>query len=146
MSFEKAIGFSLPWEGGATFTDDPDDPGGATKYGISKRAHPDVDIPNLTEDQAKAIYEHDYYLAAGCDQLDEPLDLVVFDAAVNLGVHRALDFLNEATNAGGNTALVVCQERDAYYADLAHRKPEMGKYLHGWLRRTADLRRVAGLL
>jgi len=37
-------------EGGAKLTKDPDDPGGVTKYGISKRSNPDVDVENLTED------------------------------------------------------------------------------------------------
>ena len=40
--FERAIDKTLAWEGG--YVNDPKDPGGETKYGISKRAHPDVDI------------------------------------------------------------------------------------------------------
>ena len=39
--FERAIDKTLAWEGG--YVNDPKDPGGETKYGISKRAHPDVD-------------------------------------------------------------------------------------------------------
>ena len=48
-------------EGGAKLTKDPDDPGGTTKYGISKRANPDVDVENLTEDEAVLIYLDKYW-------------------------------------------------------------------------------------
>ena len=55
-NFSKAIVKTLAKEGGAIFTDDPNDAGGATKYGISQRAYPNVDIRNLTEQQAREIY------------------------------------------------------------------------------------------
>jgi len=47
--FDPAVAKTLIREGGARFTDNPDDRGGATKYGISQRAYPGVDIPSLTE-------------------------------------------------------------------------------------------------
>ena len=53
--FERAIDKTLAWEGG--YVNDPKDPGGETKYGISKRAHPDVDIKNLSREKACAIYK-----------------------------------------------------------------------------------------
>ena len=147
MSFEKAFAFSIKWEGGDKITDDPDDPGGLTRFGISKRAHPDVDIRNLTEQQAKAIYLASYYEKAGCDQLPEPLDMVHFDAAVNAGVSRAEGWLHEALNANpDHPAVPYMQAREAYYAKLAHQKPTMQKYLVGWIRRCTDLRKAAGVL
>ena len=54
-AFQQALKHTLKWEGGSKFTDDPHYPGGATKYGISKRAFPDLDIPNLTYEQAGAL-------------------------------------------------------------------------------------------
>ena len=42
--FPLALQFALKWEGGDKYTNDPIDPGGETKYGISKRAYPDIDI------------------------------------------------------------------------------------------------------
>jgi len=57
-NFERCIAFVLRHEGG--YVNDPRDPGGETKYGISKRAYPGLDIKNLTEEQAKEIYRQDY--------------------------------------------------------------------------------------
>ncbi len=53
-NFEGALKFTLSWKGG--LVNDPNDPGGETKYGISKRAYPELDIANLTLEQAKGIY------------------------------------------------------------------------------------------
>src|SRR5215468_2796972 len=68
-SFDLAVAKTLIREGGARFTDNPDDRGGATKYGISQRAYPNEDIANLTEDQAKAIYKQDYWDRVSGDKL-----------------------------------------------------------------------------
>jgi lysozyme family protein len=57
--FERALAFTLRWEGG--LSQDPDDPGGTTKYGISARAHPEVDVRNLTLEDAKEIYRKEYW-------------------------------------------------------------------------------------
>ena len=51
MSFEQAVAMVFKHEGG--YVNDPKDPGGETRWGISKRAYPDVDILRLTEDEAK---------------------------------------------------------------------------------------------
>ena len=48
-------------EGG--YVNDPNDPGGETKYGISKRSYPSVDIRNLTKEQAKSIYFRDFWFS-----------------------------------------------------------------------------------
>lgn len=144
MSLDTALAFSLHWEGGATITEDPSDPGGLTKYGISKRAHPTVDIRNLTEADAKAIYQTDYWDKAGCGELGEPLDMLVFDAAVNVGVSRAVNWLLQSRN----TALpeqTFMGLRETYYKALAQQKPAMAKYLKGWLNRCAALRKAANI-
>lgn len=99
MSFERAQELVVGIEGG--FSDDPHDPGNytpdgrlvGTKYGISARAYPHLDIRSLTLDDARALYRVDYWMAAGCDELPWPLSLFVFDCAVNQGVNAALDLL-----------------------------------------------------
>lgn len=93
-NFKKALDTVLVFEGG--HVDDPADPGGETKYGISKRAYPDLDIGGLTKKQAGEIYRADYWDACRCDDLPRGLDLVVFDAAVNQGPGFARRALQKA--------------------------------------------------
>lgn len=59
--FDKCVEFVLASEGG--YVNDKYDAGGETKFGISKRAYPDLDIINLTIEQAKDIYYKDYWCA-----------------------------------------------------------------------------------
>ena len=51
--FETAYNFTASHEG--KISKNENDPGGITKYGISKRAYPHLDIENLTPEQAKEI-------------------------------------------------------------------------------------------
>ena len=62
-SFDLAIPIVLENEGG--YVNDPADPGGETKYGISKRSYPALDIKNLTVEQATAIYLRDFWQFGG---------------------------------------------------------------------------------
>lgn len=89
-AFEKLIGH----EGG--YVNDPRDPGGETKYGISKRAYPGEDIAGMTLDRAKAIYLRDYWGPAGCDAAPDAAKLDLFDMAVNSGVGAAVKALQRA--------------------------------------------------
>lgn len=83
-SFEKCFQNLLTHEGG--FVDNRKDPGGATKYGISQRAYPNLFIRELTIDQARAIYLQDYWLAAQCDLMPSGIDAMLFDSVVNHGI------------------------------------------------------------
>ena len=94
MSFDKAFQITVGVEGG--YVNDPADPGGETKYGISKRAHPDIDIKALTLDQARDIYRRDYWQAASCDSMPERIGHLVFDCAVHHGVKTAIKLLQRA--------------------------------------------------
>lgn len=91
--FDKVYTLLAQLEG--NYSNDPDDPGGETKFGLSRRAYPDLDFDSLTPDQAKAIYYRDYWCnpRLACDQLAVPggvrLTAMVFDAAVHHGRHRA---------------------------------------------------------
>jgi lysozyme family protein len=82
-------------EGG--LVNNPNDPGGLTKFGISKRSYPNLDIANLTYEQAQAIYFRDYWVPLRCSQLPKQLDLYVLDAGVNQGVHSAIIMLQAAS-------------------------------------------------
>ena len=92
-AFERVIGHERG------YVDDPDDPGGETKYGISKRSYPGEDIAGLTLDRAMEIYKRDYWDLCRCDELPDGVDFLVFDAAVNSGVHRSVQWLQEAVGA-----------------------------------------------
>lgn len=92
--FERAVEFVLSHEGG--LVDDPRDPGGLTKYGISRRSYPDLDIANLTVAEATLIYQRDYWTLCQCDKLPSPLAVVLFDGAVNQGPSAAIRSLQES--------------------------------------------------
>ena len=91
--FDFAFDLIVQHEGG--YVNDPDDPGGETCYGISKRSYPDLDISRLTAAQAKEIYKNDYWLKCGCDLLSFPIALCLFDSAVNQGRRRACKALQK---------------------------------------------------
>lgn len=91
MDFKQAVNIVIKMEGG--YVNDPKDPGGETKYGISKRSYPEVDITNLTKGHAKDIYKRDYWNKCMCDGLAKPLRLLVFDCAVNQGAVFAIKTL-----------------------------------------------------
>lgn len=125
MSFERAFEIVIGHEGG--LVDDPRDPGGLTKFGISQRAYPSLDIKALTLEQAKGIYYEDYWLKAGCDQLvDEPMAILVFDCAVNQGVDRA-----KSLSMRGPNPIDFQAERALHYASL----PTFQRFGRGWMRR-----------
>lgn len=85
--FTKAITKTLAREGGSTITDDPTDRGGLTKYGLSRRAYPTLDIRALTEQQAKDIYKRDYWDRVRGDAIpSQAVAEAIFDACVNMGV------------------------------------------------------------
>jgi len=159
--YRRALDFVLAHEGG--YVNDPDDPGGETNLGISKRAHPDEDIPNLTRERAALIYRRHYWRAAGCHGLPWPLNLALFDAAVQHGPVRGVQLLQlvlgvkvdgingprtraAALRANGPGFLAeLLAERAHFYATLVTADSRRAKYLRGWLRRLFDLAREAAL-
>jgi lysozyme family protein len=92
--FDNCLAFVLEQEGG--YSNDSADPGGETNWGISKRAHPTVDIKNLSRNGAGRIYEVEYWQPSHCDDMPAPIALCVFDMAVNMGISRSAKILQEA--------------------------------------------------
>jgi lysozyme family protein len=131
VSFEKAMEFLLKWEGG--YVNDPRDPGGETKYGISKRSHPNVDIANLTVEQATAIYKRDYWDALNLDALPPCFGIAVFDAAVNCGKAKAA--LWKVRKGGWREVVIARMNHYVALGKHAKYKP----FLLGWLNRLVDL-------
>jgi len=86
MEFDVAFTRLIGHEGGYTLG--KGDPGGETKFGISKRSYPDVEIASLTIDQAKALYLRDFWAPLG--EAHPSVKFQVFDFAVNSGMQTAL--------------------------------------------------------
>lgn len=151
MIFNQAIEIILKHEGGYVF--DPDDPGGETKYGISKRSYPDLDIKNLTIGYAKFIYELDYWTKMKCDGLPRNIRLAVFDCAVNQGVYFSSKALQISVGAvadgivGVNTIKLSnsIDEKEILSNFLQMRvsrymiNKKFKKYGRGWLLRLIDI-------
>lgn len=91
MDFDTAFERLLGHEGG--YVNNPADPGGETKFGISKRTYPAEDIKTLTVERAKQIYAKDFWGPAGCDAVPDGIKFDLFDMAVNAGVKRAISAL-----------------------------------------------------
>src|SRR4030043_1081564 len=133
--FDRGFEIVIGLEGG--YSDNPADPGGETKYGISKRSFPDLDIANLTLEQAKEIYLVEYWGKAGCDELVSPLNIYLFDAAVNIGVGTARALL--AKSDFDASALLL--NRIGYYCDLVNNKETARQFFRGWINRVIKIYR-----
>lgn len=131
--FFTSLKFVLDHEG--LYSNDSKDPGGETKWGISKRYHPDLDIKNLTPEEATKIYYDEYWVPAGCATMAYPLCTVVFDTCVNMGVKTALTYQKKA---GGNTDDYIAARRNGYI-ERVKKDPVKQRFLAGWLNRLSDL-------
>ena len=136
--FDDFIDFVLEWEGG--YDNDPDDPGGETKYGIDKRSHPKENIKSLTLARAKEIYFDEYWRAGGVEKMPAKLGEVIFNCRVNCGPGRVTKILAVTQDASE-----FIEEQEAFYRRLAAARPKSQKYLKGWLNRTRALRKRLGL-
>ena len=131
-SFDKAVEFVLQHEGG--YSNDPNDPGGETHWGISKRSYPSLDIKNLTKTQAVEIYRKDYWLKNDCDKMSYPLDIFVFNCAVNCGSGLVENILKNTNNVEKFLLLQI-----KYYHDLVKKNPKLKIYYAGWINRSVTL-------
>lgn len=100
-NFEKAITKTLKLEGG--YVNDPDDPGGATRYGITEataRAHGYAgDMRELPLETAKNIYKKSYWNVTRLDEFPSQLLAEnVFDCNVNCGPRVGGRLLQECLN------------------------------------------------
>lgn len=130
----------MQWEG-TKYENDPDDPGGETRWGIDKRSHPRENIRNLTEDRAKEIYWNEYWNRYGCEERPYPLGEVVFNCAVNAGFGR----VQKIFAAGARDARSFLLEQEDFYRRLADARPRSKKFLKGWLNRTKSLAKFLGI-
>lgn len=155
MTFDEAFHTLLGHEGG--YVDHPDDPGGATNWGITERVARDNGYTGPMRDLpvafAKQIYRRQYWDTCRADELPAPLRYPVFDGAVNSGVVQASRWLQRAVGAAddGKIGPKTIAAARAMPADKAARRmlgerlrfmtdlktwPSFGK---GWARRISSL-------
>lgn len=100
MNRDLAIGLLLVLEGG--YVNNPKDPGGATKYGVTQRTLDSLqstieglpaNVQLLTSVQATAIYAGDQWKAIQGDSLPPSLAPLMLNAAVNFGEGSAIKLL-----------------------------------------------------
>jgi lysozyme family protein len=180
-AFEAALAFTLRCEGvdlhwGDTgYVNDPDDPGGATNYGITQAvfdAHRrrlglvSAPVRGIEMPDVREIYRRSYWEAAKCSAFaaERPrLALAHFDAAVNLGVTQAAKCLQRALGVAADgvigpvtiAAAVRCDEgvvvgaylrdRARVYQMIVHRRPVAGKFMMGWRARCQAVARATGV-
>jgi len=149
MDFDKAFERLLGHEGG--YTNDPRDPGGETKFGVSKRSYPGEDIASLTIERAKLISRRDFWGPAGCDGVPDAVKFDLFDAAYNSGVKQAIKFLQRAVGEAedgilGPRTLQAAQSMNQYQVharfngarlDFLNDLPTWPTYGRGWAQRIA---------
>lgn len=162
FTFNRAFELVVGIEGG--YVNDPKDPGGETKFGISKRSYPNLDIKNLTKDKAMEIYRLNYWNACKCDKMPAGIALLVFDHAINAGNSNAGLLLQQsladplrvnvskdgvigpktiAATKSVNQELLLeeyAARRGLHYALLDNLDDRYG---HGWMRRLARMYRLA---
>lgn len=155
--FQQAIAIVLQHEGG--YINIGADPGGETKFGISKRSYPDLDIRNLTREQAIEIYRRDWWDKLRLGEInDADLAAKVLDLSVNVGREAGVKLLQRALRAAGkqvtidgimgpetlkaanetNPQIVLAalrSEAAGYYRLLVAQNPKLRVFETGWLNR-----------
>ena len=161
IGFDKAFEASLELEGG--YVNDPQDPGGETKYGISKRYYPNLDIKNLTQEQAKLIYKKNYWDKMKLYKMDDEVGAEIFDTGINMGrgsavriAQKSLNFLgenliidgiigkktinalNKWSNKDKRAVLVVLNGfQFLRYLEIIEKNPKLEKFARGWTKRVS---------
>tara|TARA_B100000929_G_C15511743_1_gene421153 strand:- start:32541 stop:33092 length:552 start_codon:yes stop_codon:yes gene_type:complete len=128
-----------------------------TKYGVSAMSYPDLDIKNLTLQEAKEIYYQDFWLRVKGDSLHSALAYQLFDSAINHGIGNAIRMLQRAVEVtdDGRVGPMTLRAIDmigiddvlkyfnAERIDFFTKISTFNQYGRGWMRRVADNLRYA---
>ncbi|PLS67958.1 MAG: secretion activating protein [Cyanobacteria bacterium M5B4] len=158
--FTLAYTFTEEYEGG--YVNHPNDPGGATNYGITQDTYnywrqskqlPVQHVAHISREEVLNIYYDNYWILGQCDKLGLPLNIVHFDTCVNFGVFGGITFLQEAVGevedgilgqrtykaikqySARELAKKVCFARIHYRHYRVQQSPSQNVFLQGWLNR-----------
>lgn len=125
--FNQIINHTLKLEG--NYVNNPKDKGKATKFGISQASYPNLDIANLTAEQAKEIYYNNYYKPIKALGIKDPRAFyALYDLGVNSGVGKAKSLYEKV---GDNYGRLMDARRN-YYANIIQRDPSQRIFEKGW--------------
>lgn len=161
--FDLAVKPLMVAEGG--YSNSATDSGGETKFGISKRSYPELDIPNLTPEVASAILKRDFWNFYNIGSINnqnianrvfllfintDPADAakVVQNAVNDYGILPAISIDGHmgpvtisrinALSTPGYLVAALRLEECRYYLGLVDRFPAQRPNLRGWIRRAVD--------
>ena len=162
-NYDRCLKMLLKHEGG--FVNHPDDPGGITNLGVTKRVYEEwverevseQEMRDLTTEDVAPIYKKNYWDRGRCDDLPSGVDWCIFDWGVNSGVSRAAKALQRiiGVEADGGIGPMTLQavanfepeqiilkmhtQRKHFYEGL----DVFATFGKGWLRRNNETKETA---
>lgn len=150
MNFDIALDRLMDHEGG--YVNDPNDPGGETKWGVSKRSYPDLDIKNLSKEDAKVIFRRDFWDRINGDKVHDGVAWQLADFAYHSGPETAVRYYQRALGVADDgrwgpvsmKAAETMSESDQIQLIVAERLDFMTRLRNwpnhgrGWARRMAQ--------
>lgn len=162
-NYQKCLETILHHEGG--YVDHPDDPGGETNLGVTKKVYEEwggtKSMKDLTVEDVAPIYKKNYWDRVKGDELPSGLDLCVFDFGVNAGTGRAAKYLQSMVGATADGAIGPATLRAVHaYVQIEGLEHSIGEYQHkrqgyyeglkhfatfgrGWTRRVSETTALA---
>lgn len=157
-NIEKIVDAIIAAEGGTTETNDPNDSGGRTKYGIAEKSNPEAWADGtVTLDEARDIYFKKYVVQPGFDKITDPkLQHQLVDFGVNSGPFIAIQKLQTVLGVpvdgklGPHTYAAVASsdpraicnklagERIKLFVKICKKAPSQLKFLEGWVNRACE--------
>ena len=162
-NYDLCLETILHHEGG--YVDHPDDPGGETNLGVTKKVYEEwggtKNMKDLTVEDVAPIYKKNYWDRVKGDELPSGLDLCVFDFGVNAGTGRAAKYLQSMVGATADGAIGPATLRAVHaYVQIEGLEHAIGEYQHkrqgyyeglkhfatfgrGWTRRVSETTALA---
>lgn len=156
-NFKTAFDRLLGHEGG--YSNDSTDPGGETKWGISKRSYPHLIIKELTREDAFNIYKRDFWDRIEANSLPFSVTFQLFDFAVNSGIETAIRYFQRSLGIADDgyfgpfskfaaskvTETDMIMNLNAERLDFMTRLSNWNDFSRGWARRISRNLRYGAL-